>query len=427
MATNNDDDLDTPDFENPEGDLGAFDDPKQKGSFGDVWRNNPLVKAGVVFAGFAAIVLGIIIFGGKAPKLAPSSLPGGSDVVEAPATSEVTKSYEKQVEDFNAQRVEEALKTGGSVLPVPVEPPLGRLDVPEEEEAGEDPLERWRRLQEERARQQAEVKQTASGGTKRDTRGEAVGALAQLMSGQMQSILESKSPGEPKKLDITPVSWLQDLAGSQEAKRKQEAQASEAAQGTGGDAALSILVPAGSVVYAQILTEANTDAPGPVLAQITSGPLAGSRLLGEFKATDEYLVLTFKTVVVDGVSQDIDAVGLDPDTTLTGLATDVDHRYWKKIVLPAAAAFVEGLASAISDSGTTSITIQGDSTSTTTDNSDKDRGQKVATGIEEAGKEVRDILEEEAEATKTLIRVRAGTPLGILFLEPVTDNKAPAP
>lgn len=421
MADNMDDEIDVPDFDAPESDFGGFDESAKKGTFGDLWRNNPLVKAGIVFAGFAAIVLGIMIFGGKAPKLAPSSVPGGSDVVEAPATTEVSKVYEKAVEDFNVQQVEDALKTGGSAIPVPVEPPRGRINIPEEDDAGEDPLERWRRLQEERARQQAEAKQATSTGAKKDVRGEAVGALAELMSGQMQSILESKKLEKPKKLDITSASWLEDLAEAQEAKSKEEAAAVAA---SASDDVKNILLPAGSVVYAQILTEANTDAPGPVLAQITSGPLSGSRLLGEFKATDEYLVLTFKTVVVDGVSQSVDAVGLDPDTTLTGLATEVDHRYWKKIVLPAAAAFVEGLASAISESGTTSITIQGDTTSTTTDTGGKDSGQKVASGIEEAGKELKKILDKEAGDTKTLIRVEAGTPLGVLFLEPVVEDKS---
>lgn len=421
MANNIDEDVDAPDFDSPEQDFGGFDDAAQKGTFGDLWRNNPLVKAGVIFAGFAAIVLGVMIFGGKAQKPDVSSVPGGSDVVEAPATSEVSKVYEKAVEDFNVQQVEDALKTGGSAIPVPVEPPRGRLNVPEDDETGEDPLERWRRLQEERARQQAEVKQQTTAGAKKDVRGEAVSALAELMSGQMQSILESKKLEKPKRLDITSASWIGDLAEAQEAKKKDEAQQAAANAAT-NDASKNIIVPAGSVVYAQILTEANTDAPGPVLAQITSGPLSGSRLLGEFKATDEYLVLNFKTVVVKGVSQSVDAVGLDPDTTLTGLATDVDHRYWKKIVLPAAAAFVEGLSSAISESGSTSITIQGDTTSTTTDTGGQDSGQKVASGVEEAGKELKKLLDKEADDTKTLIRVEAGTPLGVLFLEPVTGD-----
>lgn len=421
MPSNNDqDDLDTaPDFESSGGDFGGFDDNAQKGTFGDLWRNNPLVKAGVVLAGFATIVLGIVLFGGKAERLAPSALPGGSDVVQAPATDEVSKVYEKAVEDFNVQQIEDALKTGGSAIPVPVEPPRGRLDVPAEEEAGEDPLERWRRLQEERAKQQAEAKTAGGGGKKVDVRGEAVNALAKLMSGQMKSVLEANVPEEPQKLDITSIRWLEELAESQE-KKKQEEMAAVAA--AAGDVTQTILVPAGTIGYGQIITEVNTDVPGPVLAQITTGPLAGSRLLGEFEAAEEHLVLTFNTVVVDGVSQSIEAVALDPDTTLTGVATDVDHRYLKRIVLPMAAAFVEGMAEAISESGTTTIVVSGDTTSSTTSNDDTSNDQEVASGIEEAGKELKDILKKEADATKTLIRVRSGTPVGILFLKPVVEE-----
>ena len=52
-----------------------------------------------------------------------------------------------------------------------------------------------------------------------------------------------------------------------------------------------ILIPAGTIEYAQLVLEANTDAPGPVLADIMSGPLAGSKLLGSFTSTDDYLIL----------------------------------------------------------------------------------------------------------------------------------------
>ena len=43
-----------------------------------------------------------------------------------------------------------ALQTGGSAIPVPVEYPRDRLQLPKEEMETEDPLHRWRRLQEER-------------------------------------------------------------------------------------------------------------------------------------------------------------------------------------------------------------------------------------------------------------------------------------
>lgn len=82
-----------------------------------------------------------------------------------------------------------------------------------------------------------------------------------------------------------------------------------------------------------------------------------------------------------------------------------------------AAAFVEGAAQAIAESGLTTITISGDTVASETEESSQD--QEVASGVEEAGQELREILEETADDTEVLVRIEAGTPMGILFIQPV--------
>ena len=49
-------------------------------------------------------------------------------------------------------------KSAGSAIPVPIEAPDTRLEVPEIQEEGEDPLHRWRLLQEERVERQMSAK-----------------------------------------------------------------------------------------------------------------------------------------------------------------------------------------------------------------------------------------------------------------------------
>ena len=49
--SNNDDDLDVENFDDA-----GFDDYSKKGTIGDLWRNNPMVKIGVILAGFAIVV-----------------------------------------------------------------------------------------------------------------------------------------------------------------------------------------------------------------------------------------------------------------------------------------------------------------------------------------------------------------------------------
>lgn len=399
-------------------DEASFDDfEKKKGTLGELWRENAMVKVGVVVAAAVAIFATIILFGGKDMPIDPSYVSGGSDISAPPGTEETSPSYVAAIEEENEARTEQAIKESGSVLPTPIDPPVGRLTVTENEAPEEDPLQRWRKLQEERLQREMLRSQTVAPDADADAaRGEAIQALAEAMATQMQSILEKRATVRPLQYrGMTSDDWLNEL----NAQREEEAE--EAAGGSGNDEAEEnieiVLYPAGRIAYAQILTEANSDVPGPVLAQIASGPLSGSRVLGSFSKQKELLTIKFQTVIVDGVSIDIDAVAVDPKTTLPALATDVDHHYLMRVALPMAAAFVEGLASAISESGLTTVTVEGDVVAE--ESEDTSTEQDVASGIEEAGQKLREILDETADEIEVTVRVEAGTPVGILFLEPV--------
>jgi intracellular multiplication protein IcmE len=153
---------------------------------------------------------------------------------------------------------------------------------------------------------------------------------------------------------------------------------------------------------------------------IASGTFSGGKLLGSFTAREEYLVIKFTTLVTKkGTSVPINAFAVDPQTSLTGVATDVDHRYFQRIVLPAAAKFVEGLGDAYAQ--TTTSTSQS-STSTVTTTEDLDTKQQFGKGVSEAAKQVGDVLSEDGKSVKPLVIVAAGTPIGVLFMAPVTDQ-----
>jgi len=422
MSNNDDNDLDVENFDDADG----FDDYSKKGSLGDVWRNNPMVKIGVILAAFAVIVGGVILFGGSEEKLPESQLSSASDITEAPGSNEVSATMQQAIEDKNLENAEQALRTSGSAVPIPVEPPKGAIPIPVEEMNGEDPLERWRRMQEERIRQQEMLAQAKPPQTQAqppvDTKTPAVNAMSQAMVSQMQAILQNQKIAEPQHKQITGVNFVESVQDKKLAKMQQQQQVANqiAAQQQAAEQVENIILPAGTIEYGQLLIEANTDAPGPVLAQIMSGPLRGSRVLGSFTSSDEYLTLNFSQLVLDGISYPVQAVAIDPDSTLPGLITEIDHRYFKRVILPMAAEFVTGLADAISESGTTSVFIS--DSSVTQSSSDKDSKQEAASGISEAGDKLSEIMDEEAEKTKPMLRVATGTPLGILFVMPVTDT-----
>ncbi|MEZ5815335.1 MAG: type IV secretion protein DotG [Alphaproteobacteria bacterium] len=417
MSDNLDDDISLDD---------SFDDfEKKQSTLGDLLRENPLFKIGAIAAAAVLIFAVISMFGGDEKPIEESYIGAAPDIKAAPGTEEAPRSYVDAIEELNEADVERALKENDSSLPVPIEPPIGRVDLPEDETEEEDPLQRWRRLQEERLEREIQQRDTNTGvdASADAARQEAIQALADAMSEQMSSILESKTPTSLSSMQLTDPEFLIDLHNAQNAE--DEASEDELLEDgeVSGDVSGEVLLPAAEILYAQLLIEANSDVPGPVLAEIMSGPLKGSRILGSFEVQEELLTLVFDTVVYEEKSIGIDAIALDPETTLPGLATEVDHRYFKRVVLPAAAAFVEGLTTAIAESGRTTITVQGETVTSTEEDADTD--QEVASGLSEAGQELGEILGEMADDTEVLVRIAVGTPIGVLFLEPVVNEEGP--
>jgi intracellular multiplication protein IcmE len=244
------------------------------------------------------------------------------------------------------------------------------------------------------------------------------------MSQQMESVLSNQPIKGPIVQPVASLSYLEALE-EKERRQLEEALAAQQAQlalATGNTAIddLNIILPAGTIEYAQMLTEANTDAPGPILAQIVTGPLKGARVVGSFTSTYNYLVLSFNTIILDGVDFSANGVAIDPNTTLPGMVTEIDRRYMQRVILPASAAFVTGLTRAIADSGKTTIVIRNsDGSSSTTTSGTNSGDQEIASGIKEAGDEISDLIDEVADNIEPMLRVAAGTPLGILFVDPV--------
>jgi intracellular multiplication protein IcmE len=416
-----DDELPPGDFE---GD-GDFDDFESAGSgtLGDLWRRNPLVKIGIVVGGLALIMTAIVLFGGKKEPVAASRVRAAPDVKQTPGTDEVSPQYAQALQDKNAEMTEEAIKKNQSSIPVPISASKEAIGIPGDQAVSEDPLARWRRIQEERVTREVVKKPEAP---KTDPNAEVVKSLADAMAKQMGSILKNQEPKKPQIKQIT------DAEAFKKQKQDEAAAAAKAAEEARAkvdekikadqEKIIDILQPAGEIVYAQLINQANSDAPGPVLAEIASGPLAGSRVLGSFKASDENMVLTFDTVIVDGVSYPMNGIALDPKTANPGLATDVDHRYMERVILPGAAAFIEGIGSAIADSGNTNVTVDGGTVIQS--GNDLNAKEEVFKGVEKAASKLGDVLDDQGRNKKPLITVDAGTAIGLLFVDPVTKDPA---
>lgn len=390
-------------------------------NLGEAWRTQPLFKLIVIiFVVAIGLVAALSVFGGP-DKTNVTQLPKPPSLNEPPGGT-TTQAFVDQNDLANQQRAQEALASGGSAIPTPVGQQSAVIDLTTPQK--DDPLIEFR-AETERLRQELQQQKEESARQiqliqqpqQAEQQKEFDTSLAQAMQAQMEKL---NTEWQPKGMKVV----------SAPADQKLETQGGAAANTTllpdnsaaippAGAANNPTVVAAGTVNYAQMLTEANSDVPGPILAQIVSGPLAGGRAVGRFQVVQDYLVLSFNLVTLNGKDYPVNAIALDPDTTLGGMATEVDQRYFSRLILPAAAAFMSELGSTLGDTDSTTTVSDG---VVVVDQTKRGLEDGMYAGLGKAGETVGEFFQEKANQTKPLVRVASGTPLGIFFLTTVKEN-----
>jgi intracellular multiplication protein IcmE len=428
------------DSEEFDDDFEDFDTGKGQ-SLKDLWANNPLIKLGIVVGAVVVVVGGIfLITGSGGDKDARSQVTAAPETREVLGDKEVTPAYADAINDENERRAEAALNNPDvSVIPTLVNSGSGRIlddiDQSSQDDDEQDPFKEWR-IQEfneqvedskkEINRQQQQFVESFDEAVTNAPDPEAVAALSDAMLVQMQAILQTQDIPPVSIMTIAPLTNENMLGpqGNQLAQNNSVLNASGMQQMAPQEPLpepAKIVLPAGTVAYSQLLSEANTDAKSPILGQILDGKFKGARIIGSFTANDRYILMTFSRMTLKNKSYSINAVALNPDTNLAGMRTHYDGRYFRRIVLPAAAEFVEGLGSAIADdTQSTNVSLTGGTVITEKDNLDVK--QELGRGVEEAARELGDIFDEEAQGIEPLIRVEAGTPLALFFTEDVLED-----
>jgi intracellular multiplication protein IcmE len=179
---------------------------------------------------------------------------------------------------------------------------------------------------------------------------------------------------------------------------------------------------AGTILYANLVGRANSDAPGPVVAKILQGKYAGATLIGSFTTGRDALVIKFTKMTV-GTTPDgeeinetvqIDAVAVDTKHIGTPLATSVDRHLLEKLGIGLGAAFAQGFGNAVAQSNTSSV-LRPDGSYTTT-STGLDTKQQLLSASGHALSSAGNILMDEFGRRPTTIIVDSGTPIGILFI-----------
>jgi intracellular multiplication protein IcmE len=181
-----------------------------------------------------------------------------------------------------------------------------------------------------------------------------------------------------------------------------------------------ILVPAGRGVYAHPILAVNSDASSPVVLQADSGPIAGDRMIGTFAKQADRLVIRINTVIHQGQSIGTDGLVVAPETMEAGVASAVDQHYLARFILPAAAAFVQGLGQAIATTSNTAAVLSpfGGAAYTTHLNLNQQLGVAAGAAAGQAGA----VLNQAAPKGPT-VSLEANVAVGVMFLSNVTMHR----
>jgi len=307
----------------------------------------------------ACILAAMIIFGltsGGAKTQSKSPVDGAASVnvpvkvTAVPGTSD-SADYNKLQEEANRKALEDARSAGTTFIPVPTATNSGNdgnVTLPQIPDAAPVVPSNLPAPPQQQAQPVQQV--TAL------TPVQSVQPSDKVME-QIEGYLSLWGPQNNAELEF---SYVRNKKEQEQSKsgQSQTGQQSSAASASKGSSVR--FVRAGTMLSARLITPLNSDTPGPVLAEITSGQLAGARLIGTMSLNKEAILIKFEDISKPGwpASYSVNAVGMD-DRFSTAIATDVNHHYFKRYAGLLGGSFIEAYGKAMSQTGQTIVITDG--------------------------------------------------------------------
>ena len=187
----------------------------------------------------------------------------------------------------------------------------------------------------------------------------------------------------------------------------------------------SDIYKAGSIIFATLDTEVNSDENSPITATVIQGPLSGSKVVGNFQRVDKKVLLQFSVLSIPRLSTSIGitAVAMDPDTAKTAMASSVDNHYMLRYGTLLATSFISGLGQVIQESGSK---LQTTTTGTIAEKPALNMAQKIMAAMGNVGQQFSSALAPKINTPPT-IKVNAGSGIALLLMSdllvPKDDQK----
>ncbi|MDH2183812.1 type IV secretion protein DotG [Pseudomonas sp. GD03651] len=190
-----------------------------------------------------------------------------------------------------------------------------------------------------------------------------------------------------------------------------------------GDTDRELLIKTGTIMYATLDAEVNTDDGGDVLATIRGGKWNGSKLIGKIEQAPDNIRVKF-TILAPPVNDSrptmrISAVALREDDAKQGIAETKDHHTMKRYFALGAASLLSGYGRAYQQTaGTTIISPSGVVAQTTTEPSTK---QVIGSSVGEMGTAIASEVRRGFNRPATYA-TPANKGFGLFFLQDVHDQ-----
>ncbi|MCX8018094.1 MAG: DotG/IcmE/VirB10 family protein [Rhodocyclaceae bacterium] len=239
--------------------------------------------------------------------------------------------------------------------------------------------------------------------------------IMQGMQAQMARIVQAHMPPAT----ISAARYQDERQQGQPAAQTTPAAAQQAQAPTQGAPSME-LVPALTLVAAELLSPIDTDKTAFVSAKIASGPMAGGTLYGAAEMVrDQGVRVRFNRMLApNGRSYTINAIAMDPASAHDTLAANIDRKLLERYVLPFIGAVAGGYLDAVAQVQQ-QVTIA-DGGAVVVQQPEVKAKQAAARGLA-AG-----VNQAVAEASKSRgapsASLPAGTPIGILFLDAVLSS-----
>lgn len=170
----------------------------------------------------------------------------------------------------------------------------------------------------------------------------------------------------------------------------------------------------GDILYARNNLKINSDVPSPIQATVISGKYKGSKVFGQFERHETNLLIKFnKMVFTNGRVAEISAMAIDPDTPKSVVRSRVNRHMLSRWGGLIASSFLEGFGEAVSESGATVVSDEGQ---TDIYYPDLNTNEQLWSAAGDVGNELSNKFSQNFDRPPT-VYLDEGTLLGVLILE----------